>query len=110
MTSKFEANEIELTEFMQEARADQLTNDEIIEYLKETYKISQATVYRWLKKLGHDVLQTADIDRKEIVEFKSRTSASLNKAISAIKERDDPKVLIEYLEKAVKVKQLLRKL
>ena len=36
MTSKFEANEIELNEFMQEARADQLTNDEIIEYLKAT--------------------------------------------------------------------------
>lgn len=110
MTSKFEANEVELVEYMQEARIDQLTNDEIIEYLKETYEVSQATVYRWLKKLGHDVLHTSDLDRKEIIEFKTRTNASLNKAISAIKEQNNPHVLIEYLEKAVKVKQLLRKL
>tara|TARA_R100000458_G_scaffold50809_1_gene51139 strand:- start:751 stop:1083 length:333 start_codon:yes stop_codon:yes gene_type:complete len=110
MTSIFDANEVELKEYMREARADQLTNDEIIEYLKETYKVSQATVYRWLKKLGHDVLHTHDLDRKEIAEFKARTNASLNTAIAAIKARNQPEVLIEYLEKAVKVKQALRRL
>ena len=29
MTSKFEANQVELEEYMREARADQLTNDKM---------------------------------------------------------------------------------
>ena len=110
MTSKFEENEQELNAYIQEAAQEGLSSEEILEYFTCCFEISQATAYRWLRKLRESNVPIAKQLQKDTLEFKQDANKLIGQAINQLKDNNDPKALLEGLLHSVKLKRELSKL
>jgi len=110
MANKYEPNAEEISAIIQEGKNDRVEDIQIVESLKETFGISTATGYRWLRtSTNESELPEAFQTRQKIDSFKLEAIEQATKAIEKIRNKDDPMALLEALDKVASIACKLKK-
>ena len=108
--NKYEPNAEEISAIIQEGKNDKIEDIEIVESLKETFGISTATGYRWLRtSTNESELPEAFQTRQKIDSFKLEAIEHATKAVERIRNKDDPMALLEALDKVASIACKLKK-
>ena len=110
MANKYDPNEEEIKAIISEAYDEGCEDSTIVESLKDTFDISTATGYRWIRnsKLERD-RPDAFIARELIEEFKLNAIEYSNKTLTQLKNTHS-KNPVEVLEAIDKVASIVCKL